>query len=254
MDTRSGKPPYLEPGSLEANKLEVLSAMDILRNLPESDIEALMSRAPMRTARIGTTFFGADDGPEVLFLLESGRVELCCFSPEGKKLTLDIVEDGTILGEMSLISQRLVGTFASALEDRVICALSRRDVETPMLEHPRVAFRIIGVLAQRLRQTRDFLQGMTFSDVTSRAASLLLRLEDKETKVIRGYSHQDLASMVGCLRESFTAILDRFKKSGALKTGRKRIEITDHASLSRWSARGLIASLEGYRMSFEDVS
>jgi CRP-like cAMP-binding protein len=101
---------------LEANKLEVLSAMDILRDLPESDIEALMSRTPMRTARIGTTFFGAADGPEVLFLLKSGRVELYCFSPEGKKLTLAIVEYGTILGEMSLIGQRIAGTFPSALK------------------------------------------------------------------------------------------------------------------------------------------
>jgi CRP-like cAMP-binding protein len=40
-----------------------------------------------------------------------------------------------------------------------------------------------------------------------------------------------MAAMVGCLRESFTATLDRFKRTGALAIGRKRIEITDRAQL-----------------------
>ena len=42
-----------------------------------------------------------------------------------------------------------------------------------------------------------------------------------------------LASMVGCLRESFTAVIDRLKESEALVTGRKRIEITDRSQLER---------------------
>ena len=71
---------------------------------------------------------------------------------------------------------------------------------------------------------------MAFSDVTGRIAGLLLRMSDDDG-VIEGYSHQDLSSMVGCLRESFTAVIDRFKDSEALATGRKRIEITDRSQL-----------------------
>ena len=37
--------------------------------------------------------------------------------------------------------------------------------------------------------------------------------------------------MVGCLRESFTETLDRFKQSRALTVGRKRIEIVDRSQL-----------------------
>ena len=37
--------------------------------------------------------------------------------------------------------------------------------------------------------------------------------------------------MVGCLRESLTVTLDRFKESGAVAIGRKRIEITDRSQL-----------------------
>lgn len=214
----------------EASKLELLSAMDILRDLTEELVGALT--APMRTAAKDTIFYGPD-GPEVLFLLKSGRVKLYRQSPDGRKLTLAIVDRGTFFGEMSLIDLHLEGTYAVALEDCVICVLSRYDLESLMLEHPMVALRIIEVLTHRLQQTRESLQEMAFNDLMGKVAGLLLRLADPNTGVFEGYSHGDLAAMVGCVRVSFTAVLDRFKQSEALTTGRKRIQITGRAQLER---------------------
>ena len=216
----------------EPEKLELLGAMNILQDLPEQELEALMSEIPIHTAKKGTIFYGSD-GPEVLFLLKSGKVELYRLSPEGKRLTLVIVEQGTIFGEMSLIGQRLVGTRAIALEDSVICALNRQDIESLMVQHPQVALRVIEVLANRLQETRNSLEQMAFNDVTGRVADLLLRLSDGDDNVVEGYSHQDLAAMVGCLRESLTLTLDRFKGNGLVVIGRKRIEIIDRPRIQR---------------------
>ena len=220
-----------EPFPEDHDRLELLSAMSIFRDLSEEDVAGLMDSAPMRTSGKGTVFYGAQDGPEVLFLLKSGRVELYRESPAGKKLTLAVIEPGAIFGEMSLVDQRLVGTSAMAVEDSVICAMSRDDVQALMLRHPAVAVRIMEVLAGRLHQTRDALQEMAFNDVTGRVAALLLRLANEDTDAVDGYSHHDLASMVGCLRESFTATVNGFKRSGAVETGRKRIEIVDRGKL-----------------------
>ena len=217
--------------SAEISKVELLSAMDIFKDLSQGEIAALIGNVPMTTAKKGAVIYRAGNGPEVLFMLKAGKVELYHRSPGGKKLTVAIVEQGTFFGEMSLVGQRLLGTDAVALEDSVLCAMSRHDVRLLMLEHPIVAFRVIEVLARRLEQTRNSLQEMAFSDVTGRVASLLLRLANQETGVIEGYSHQDLAAMVGCLRESFTETLDRFKQSRALTVGRKRIEIVDRSQL-----------------------
>ena len=146
---RRRQEPARDSGLVESGKLELLSAMDILSDLSEAEIDALMDGTPMRTAPKGTIFYGAEDGPEVLFLLKSGKVELYRESPDGKKLTLAIVEQGSFFGEMSLVDQHPLGTCALALEDSAICALSRHDVEALILEHPSAAFRIIEALAQR---------------------------------------------------------------------------------------------------------
>ena len=74
---------------------------------------------------------------------------------------------------------------------------------------------------------------MVFSDVTGRVAGLLLRLDEPNRGVVEGYSHQDLASMVGCLRESLTGALDGFKRTGAPEIGRNRIDIIDRAQLEQ---------------------
>ncbi len=222
-----------EPCPIEASKIELLSAMDIFQDLSGEEVEALMNSTPISTARKGAKFHGADGGPEVLFLLKEGKAELYRLSPEGKKLTLAIVEKGEFFGEMSLVGQRLVDTHAVALEDSVICALSRHDLEMLILEHPRVALRLIAALARRLQDARDALSLRAFMDVTGRVAGLLLKLAGEDSNLIEGYSHQNLAAMVGCLRESFTVVLDEFKKSGALTVGRKRVEITDREQLER---------------------
>ncbi len=74
---------------------------------------------------------------------------------------------------------------------------------------------------------------MAFNDVTGRVASLLLLLADDDTGIVEDYSYQVLASMVGCLRESITLTLDRFKGNGAVAIGRMRIEIVDRPQLHR---------------------
>ena len=225
---KSAIPPL--PESYGVSKLELLSSMDILRDLTEDEIENLMDKSPMRTVLKDTVFYGLD-GPEALFLLKSGKVELSRQSPDGRKLTLATVEEGTFFGEMSLIGLHLNGTYAMAREDCVICVLSRHDLESLMLEHPTVALRVAEALTRRLEETRDLLQEIAFNDLTGKVAGLLLQLADQETNLIEGYSHEDLAAHVGCLRESFTVVLDRFKRGGAVTTGRKRINITNRAQL-----------------------
>lgn len=92
---------------------------------------------------------------------------------------------------------------------------------------------MVDVLTGRLQQTRDALEEMAFNDVKGRVAGLLLRLADPDEDLVEEYSHQELAAMVGCLRESITTPLNRFKENGVVEIGWKRIEITDRAGLER---------------------
>ncbi len=109
--------------------------------------------------------------------------------------------------------------------------LSRHDLELLITKYPVVALRIMETLARNLEETRTKLQSLVFRDVLGRVAGLLLEMADDEKSLIEGYSHEELASRVGCLWGTFTEALNRLKNTGDVAVSRKRIRIMDWKKL-----------------------
>lgn len=212
-------------------KIRYLSAMDIFRDLTQQEMAEIERLTTMTTCQRGKVFFRPEETGEVLFLLKKGRVQIYRLSPEGKKLVITTLGPETIFGEMSLIGQRMHNTFAEAVEDSLLCVMSRADVERLILSRPKVALRLLEVVGQRLMETESRLEEIAFKSVPTRLASLLLRLAEERGEVIHGLTHQDLAEMVGTYRETTTQTLNNFKAAGLIDTGRKRITILDAEGL-----------------------
>ncbi len=167
----------------------------------------------------------------MLFLLKKGRVQLYRLSPEGKKLIVATLGPGAIFGEMSLVGQGMYNTFAEAAEDCLLCVMSRTDVENLIVSKPRVALRFIEAIGKRLTEAEARLEATTFKSIPARLASLLLRLAEESGPVVDGYTHQELAEMLGTYRETTTQTLNDFKAQGLIEIGRKRIELKDPEGL-----------------------
>jgi CRP-like cAMP-binding protein len=85
-------------------------------------------------------------------------------------------------------------------------------------------------MAIRLREAESKLEDLAFKSIPTRLAALLQDLASDE-KVVEGYTHQDLAEMLGTYRETATQTLNEFKSNGWLEIGRKRIRILDLEAL-----------------------
>ncbi|MGQ9665743.1 MAG: Crp/Fnr family transcriptional regulator [Anaerolineae bacterium] len=215
------------PRLKSAEKMRYLQQMELFRDLTGRELEELDRITTMSAVQAGKIFYRPDEMGEVLFLLKKGRVQLYRISPDGKKLVIDILGPGTIFGEMSLVGQRMYNTFAEALDDCLICVMSRADVERLIMEKPRVALRLLEITGRRLQEVEARLEDMAFKSVPARLASLLVRLAQEQGKVIMGYTHQDLAETVGTYRETTTQVLNSFKEKGLIDLARKRITILD---------------------------
>jgi CRP/FNR family cyclic AMP-dependent transcriptional regulator len=214
-------------------KLQALSAIEIFQDLTGQEVEEIDQATKMSTCEPGRVFYTPEETGEVLFLLKNGRVQLYRLSPDGKKLVVAVLERGSVFGEMSLVGQGMHNTFAEAIEDCTLCVMSKTDVERLILTKPNVAMRIMQAMAQRLMDAETQLEEIAFMSVPSRLANLLLKLTDQETitSIIKGYTHQDLAEMLGTYRETTTQTLNQFKSSGWIEIGRKHIEILDRDAL-----------------------
>lgn len=219
-------------GAQPAEKMRYLSELTVFQDLTAREMEELNRITTMSTVQKGRVFYRPEEPGEVLFILKEGRVQLYRISPEGKKLVITTLGEHTLFGEMALLGAKMHNTFAEAVEDCLICVMSRTDLERLILNKPQVALRLLEITGKRLREAEERLESMAFKGIPARLASMLLRLSDEQgSDEVTGLTHQDLAESVGTYRETATQVLNDLKSQGLIEIGRKRIEILKRDAL-----------------------
>lgn len=212
---------------METNKLQALSKIEIFQDLSEAEVEEMDRQTTMTSCEPGRVFYAPEETGEVLFLLKKGRVQLYRLSPEGKKLVVAVLEPGAIFGEMSFVGQGMHNTFAEAIDECLICVMSRVDVERMLKNKPQVAIRFMEAMASRLQDAEEKMEDFAFKSIPTRLAGLLVKLAKSapEGHTVNGFTHQDLAEMLGTYRETTTQTLNEFKEKGWIDIGRKQITL-----------------------------
>jgi CRP-like cAMP-binding protein len=211
--------------SVNREKIGYLRQNELFRDLGEPEMQELDRITAMTTCEPGRIFCAPGETGEVLFLLKKGRVQIYRLSPEGKKLVIAILEEGTLFGEMALVGQGMYNTFAEAVEPCTLCAMSRREVEMLIARFPKVGLRLLEIVGRRLTEAERRLEGLAFKSIPAQLAGLLLQLA--RNNVVEGHTHQELAERIGTYRETVTQTLDEFKAQGLIQVQRKQIEIQD---------------------------
>jgi CRP/FNR family transcriptional regulator, cyclic AMP receptor protein len=225
-------------------KHRYLSEIEIFADLSRGEIDHLARSTTMFTTEKGKVFYFPEEAGEVVFLLKKGKVQLYRLSSEGRKLAIATLGQGAIFGEMSLIGQGMYNTFAEAMEDCLICIMSRQEMAQLLIKKPQIALRILDVMGRRLQQAETQLEEVAFKKVPERLALLLLRLvgvgpgENEASSgeagttqanplIITGLTHQDLAEMVATHRDTVSFTLNEFKARGFVDLAPKHITVLD---------------------------
>ena len=101
------------------------------------------------------------------------------------EITLSVVEDGNVFGEMALTSQSLHGLYVRALTPSTVVSLRREELEDLIKKKPEVGLRLVRDLAQRLHDSEARYADMIAKDVPARLATQILSLVDSEGVVGR---------------------------------------------------------------------
>ncbi len=219
---------------MQKNKLDYLTNIQVFRDLSQTELAGMDRQLTMSTCAPGKLFYMPEQSGEVLFLLKKGRVQLYRISPSGKKLVVSTLGPGAMFGEMALVGQGMHNTFAEAVDECVLCVMSRSDVERLLQEKPDVAFRFLEAIGSRVTQLEERLEDIAFKSIPARLVALLLRLakEQGTPNLVTGYTHQDLSEMLGTYRETVTQTLNELKTSGLIDTSRKRVILKNEERLS----------------------
>jgi CRP-like cAMP-binding protein len=223
----------------EPQPLEMLDMIDsnvLFEHLDREQRERLYRQITFHTYPAGQQFHSPYQAGDHLYLLQRGRVRLYKLSPEGRTLTLAVLEPGTLFGEMMLIGQHIHDSYAEAMTDCTI-ALLRRDVLHALLQsNPHVAQSFLDLMGQRLRELETKLADIAFKSVPQRLASVLVGLAgladgaataaSSAPSVVR-YTHQQLAEMIGSYRETVTKTIGEFREAGLIRVDDDTIHLTN---------------------------
>ncbi len=213
-----------------SSKERLLMEAEIFRGLTPSDMQDVERMTTMTTCRKGRVVHDAGANREVLFILKKGRVQISRMTEDGRRLVMDTLEAGTVFGEMPVLSQRLQGNVAEAVEDCTLCVMSRSDLDHLVLAKPSIALNLMQVQANRIAELEERLEMQAFQSVAQRLAAVLLRL-GKATGRAEGVSHQQIGETIGASRETVTRALGEFRSQGLIELGRSRVVLKDQPGL-----------------------
>ena len=216
-------------------KVGLLSEVALFAGLSEADMQAIGHATTMTHCVRGQQILAPDDPPDRIHIIKKGRVRVYRMSPDGKQLTLDIYEKGTILGDMNLLGQdRVPEAYAEAINDGVICTISPDELRRLIERFPIVGVNVIRHLSRRLKSAERELEAMAYQRVDQRLAHKLLDLcqrfgvvTERGTLIQARLTQQELAEMVGTTRETLAHTLGDFKRRGLLDSTNHQVTILD---------------------------
>jgi len=222
----------------------------LLMNVPifeDFDPEELRSVAPLfkeRHYKKGTILFFEGDSGDELFIIQTGFVKIYRLEhslDQTKEITLALFRDGDFFGEMSLIQKGATrSATAETIEPSTIFTLTRNDFFGFMEKSPKLCLKLLEVSMKRLRKANDQIHDLTFLDVRSRIIKNIDRLSqeygipmEQGLLIDLKLTHQQIANMVGTVRESVTKVLQELQDDRIILIDKKRIIITDAVRLKK---------------------
>ena len=228
----------MERAAARGDDIWCMAEVDIFADLTEPEMEAIAAAAPMKTYSAGDLLFSPHQPVEALFILKKGRVRIFRVSPDGRALTTALLTPGTVFGEMVLLGQQMHDNFAEALDEVVVCVMSRADVHRFLLSDPRISIRISEILGRRVAELERRLSDTVFKSVPQRIAATLCLLAGEQQKrpfgrgVQLALTHEQIAALTGTSRETATKVLGEYADRGLLRLGRGKVTILDPDAIS----------------------
>ena len=225
--------------------VESLAAIPFFVGLDAAALERVASGARSRRFRRGEVIFHVGDPGDALFVIVSGDVKISLPSETGDEAILATLRPGDVFGELALLDGAPRSATATALTPTDTVVLPRDRFRELIATEAGVRDALLASLAGELRRLTTHVEELHFLDMTGRLAARLVRLAQEggtpageaAIRLRANLTQGDLASMVGCTRQSVNKLLGQFTDEGFIRQERQGILVLDLPGLVATSRR-----------------
>lgn len=212
---------YLNSMSPISEIISDLRTLPCLANLKEDELSIIGEQAHIRKFLKNDILFRESDPINFIFVVKTGHIKLFKTSPDGRELTIKIMGPREYFCCAPVYLNRTYSVSAVALEDSILAVIPAGDFkELINASVSEMGLRIITGLCHKIKYLSNLIENLTFKDVEQRVMMSLLRLAEEKSPrnniVSLSITHQDIASMVGSVREVVSRTMSRLKKEGII--------------------------------------
>lgn len=222
------------------SKMKFLLDVPFFSELSPVELEPLTNLIIERKYKKGATIFLEGDSGDEFYIIKSGMVKIYRFDGI-REVILDLFREGDYFGEMAVFQLKNKTRSASAetLEPTVLYALKRKEFLEVLESKPKLALKLLDISMNRLRKANEKIEDLTFLDARSRIIKTILDLSEDHgvshpegTLVNMKLTHQQLADMVGTVRETVTKVLLELQSHDYIHIEKKKILLREPLKLS----------------------
>jgi CRP/FNR family transcriptional regulator, cyclic AMP receptor protein len=225
--------------------VELLRRVSLFSELSAEELEKVARVAVPRSYPAGSIILREGDPGDTCYIIRSGTARVVRQHADGRAITLTNLGPGEIFGELAMFDGDVRSATVEAVDEVRAVAILASDLKHLLAEHPEIAVKLLGALAERLRETNARISRQSFQKVSSRVAGVLVELAEKGTRaasrpgdpsgeVVVRSTQADLAQLAGTSREAASRFLATLQRAGVLTTRRGRIVVHDPAALHRY--------------------
>lgn len=202
-------------------------------SLIQSRISDLKCHSARLSFRKGDVIYQVDDPADGVFWIESGRAKVVRISSEGQEKIIGLYGTGDVFGELCLCEIARRRDEAVALEALELVSIQVSGLMKMMARMPEFSQALLRIVCRRLLDYQDQVATLSFDTVSRRLAKELLRLGsaetgtafDKDERMATGWTHEELANLIGSTREVVTPLMNQFRDKGMIAYDRRAIVI-----------------------------
>jgi CRP-like cAMP-binding protein len=204
----------------------------LFNGLDPEDLKRLAGIAREVGLATNDTLFDQGDESDGLYVIVSGIVRIYLTAADSREATINLLEDGEIIGEIALLDGLPRSAGAAALTDTKLIFIPRDPFLSLLDSSTKLARQIILTLCERLRAANAQVDQAIFHDLRHRLLVLLRQLA-----IIHGHVEKDvavvdldltqgtLAQMLGASREAVNKQLRALAKEGRIEMDGPRIRV-----------------------------
>lgn len=205
------------------------------QSLSDENLKEIIVSGQIQNFSSGQTIFVQDEPSAGMFVLIEGKVNICKIGPNGQQNIIASINPVIMFNEVAVLDCGKNPVTAIAIQNCRLWHIDCDTFQTLLKRFPEVGLGLLRIMAVRNRRLIEHFEDLSYRNVESRVAKLLLDLSLNGTIAIirKEHSIEEMASLIATVSPVISRTINSFKKSGYITTSRNTIFLDQPESIAR---------------------